>query len=86
MLSGMRTLSRRQFAGAAASAGYLLRGALDLQADPLGLPIGVWSDPVKQLMERTQGTLRQLSAIGYRMIESVRHSVMRSRDTAISST
>ena len=70
----MRTASRRQFLGGtimgAAAAGYLLRGAPQLGADPLGKPIGCQIFPVrKQLVKDFDGTLRELYAAGYRVIE-----------------
>jgi sugar phosphate isomerase/epimerase len=54
----------------AAAAGYLLRGAPQLGADPLGKPIGCQIFPVrKQLVKDFDGTLRELYAAGYRVIE-----------------
>jgi sugar phosphate isomerase/epimerase len=59
--------SRREFlrAGAAALAAV---GAL--RADPLGLPIGCQTYPVREALGKDfEGTLKQLAAIGYKTIE-----------------
>ncbi|HYW44897.1 MAG TPA: TIM barrel protein [Bryobacteraceae bacterium] len=62
----MRTISRRGFLSASA-AGV---AALNLEADPLGLPIGCQTYPVRDdLGKDFEGTLRQLRAIGYQTIE-----------------
>jgi sugar phosphate isomerase/epimerase len=54
----------------AAAAGYLSGGAPQLQADPLGKPIGCQIFPVRiQLVKDFDGTLRELYAAGYRVIE-----------------
>ena len=60
----MQNITRRELlAGAAAAAACL-------QADPLGLPIGCQTYPVGKMIEKDfEGTLKQLSTIGYRMIE-----------------
>jgi sugar phosphate isomerase/epimerase len=62
----VRTISRRGFfAGSAVAA-----AALRLEADPLGLPIGCQTYPVRDALGKDfDGTLRQLSGIGYKMIE-----------------
>jgi sugar phosphate isomerase/epimerase len=53
-----------------AAAGYLSAGALELGADPLGLPIGFQVYPVAKLIAKDfGGTLRQLAAVGYRTCE-----------------
>ena len=70
----MQTFSRRQFLGRSATtiaaAGYLSAGALELRADPLGLPIGCQVYPVREAIAKDfEGTLRQLAAVGYRMVE-----------------
>jgi sugar phosphate isomerase/epimerase len=70
----MQTISRRQFFGrsamGAAAAGCLSGGALQLGADPLGIPVGCQVFPVRvQLVKDFDGTLRELSAAGYRVIE-----------------
>lgn len=57
--------SRRQFLGSAAAS-----LAAVAHADPLGLPVGCQTYPVREALGKDfDGTLRQLSAIGYRMIE-----------------
>lgn len=44
--------------------------ALELKADPLGLPIGFQVYPVRELLAKDfGGTLRQLAAVGYRNVE-----------------
>lgn len=70
----MQTISRREFLGRSAmglaAAGYLSAGALGLEADPLGLPIGFQIYPVReQSVKDFEGTLRELAAVGYRAIE-----------------
>ncbi len=53
-----------------AAAGYLARGREELHADPLGLPIGCQTWPVREMISKDfDGTLRQLAAQGYRTIE-----------------
>jgi sugar phosphate isomerase/epimerase len=45
-------------------------GVSRLAADPLGLPIGCQTYPVRQMIEKDfEGTLRQLAEIGYKSIE-----------------
>ena len=69
----MSHVSRRGFLGGAmgaATAGYLSRGALELSADPLGMPIGCQSWPVRDALAKDfPGTLKQLAGIGYRTLE-----------------
>jgi sugar phosphate isomerase/epimerase len=62
----MHTQSRRSFLGA----GALAIAASRLQADPLGMPIGCQTYPVRDAFGKdVEGTLRQLASIGYRTIE-----------------
>ncbi len=65
--------SRRDFlsgSAAVAAAGYFSGGALDLRADPLGMPIGCQTYPVRDALGKDfEGTLTQLAGIGYRAIE-----------------
>jgi sugar phosphate isomerase/epimerase len=62
----MATLSRRMFLGASA----LSLSAIGLEADPLGMPIGCQTYPVRDALGKDiPGTLKQLSSIGYKMIE-----------------
>ncbi len=65
----MQTLSRRQFLYATATGGAIsLAGRLC--ADPLKMPIGCQLYPVgKMIAQDFPGTLRELAAIGYRMVE-----------------
>jgi sugar phosphate isomerase/epimerase len=66
MKTSMNAISRRQFMGAGAAA----IAALELSADPLGLPIGCQTYPVREALGKDfEGTLRQLAGIGYKMIE-----------------
>ncbi len=56
-------ISRRGFLGAGAM-------ALTLRADPIGLPIGCQTYPVRDALGKDfPGTLRQLAGLGYRTIE-----------------
>jgi sugar phosphate isomerase/epimerase len=60
----MIMLSRRHFVAAGVAA------AARLNADPLGLPVGCQTYPVRQMIEKDfEGTLKQLADIGYRSIE-----------------
>lgn len=64
----MPTLSRRQFLASAAAASVL--AARPALADPLGLPIGCQTWPVRQSISKDfPGTLRRLHAAGFRAIE-----------------
>ncbi len=69
----MDTASRRQFLGTTIrglAAGCLSRGAPPIEADPLGKPVGCQIFPVRiQLVKDFDGTLRELCAAGYRVIE-----------------
>ena len=70
----MKTISRRRFLTGSvfrlATAGYLARGAARLHADPLGLPIGCQTWPVREMIGKDfDGTLRRLAAEGFRNIE-----------------
>jgi hypothetical protein len=70
----MKPTSRRGFLGKTAigmaAAGYLTRRATELRADPLGLPIGCQTWPVRESIGKDfDGTLRQLAAQGFRAIE-----------------
>ncbi len=66
--------SRRQFvktaAAGAASATFLSRTVLKLGANPLGMPIGCQTWPVRESIAKDfPGTIRQLSADGFQTIE-----------------
>lgn len=70
----MATVSRREFIrGASASAvlgGALVAGTRVTYADPLGLPIGCQTWPVRDMIAKDfPGTLRQLAAAGFQSIE-----------------
>jgi sugar phosphate isomerase/epimerase len=55
--------TRRQFLGAAAT-------ALALHADPLGMPIGTQTWPVREALAKDfEGMLRELAGMGYKTIE-----------------
>ncbi len=64
----MPTISRRQFLYGSAMAVAVT--ALDLEANPLGMPIGCQTFPVRDLIAKDfPGTLRQIAGGGFRMIE-----------------
>lgn len=70
----MSTISRRAFlqnaATCAAAAGVFSSGALKLRANPLGMPIGCQTWPVREMIAKDfPGTLKQLSAAGFQTIE-----------------
>jgi len=70
----MSKVSRRDFlkiAGTgAAAAGFLSAGALELDANPLGLPIGCQTWPVRQMIAKDfPGTIKTLAAAGFKSIE-----------------
>jgi sugar phosphate isomerase/epimerase len=63
----MQTLSRRHFLTASAIG---TAAAFCLEADPLGLPIGCQTYPVREAIGKDfPGTLKEIAAIGYRRIE-----------------
>lgn len=70
----MPEISRRDFvktaAAGAAAGGFLMSGAIDLNANPLGLPIGCQTWPVREMIAQDfPGTLKQLKASGFQNIE-----------------
>jgi sugar phosphate isomerase/epimerase len=70
----MPAMSRRAFiknsASVASAAGLLSAGAFELHANPLGLPIGCQTWPVReQIAKDFPGTLQQLAAAGFQSIE-----------------
>ncbi len=70
----MSAISRRDFlqsaATCAAAAGFLSAGAFELRANPLGMPIGCQTWPVRTMIEKDfPGTVKQLSDAGFQMIE-----------------
>jgi sugar phosphate isomerase/epimerase len=70
----MFSFSRREFckiAGTQAAAlGLLTTGALKLRANPLGMPIGCQTWPVRDMIAKDfPGTLKHLAATGFKSIE-----------------
>jgi sugar phosphate isomerase/epimerase len=70
----MSAISRREFcksaATYAAAAGFLSAGALDLRANPLGMPIGCQTWPVRKMIAQDfPGTVKQLAEAGFQTIE-----------------
>jgi len=70
----MSEISRRDFlksaAARTAAAGFLSTGVLDLRANPLGLPIGCQTWPVRKMIAQDfPGTIKQLAGAGFQMIE-----------------
>ena len=69
----MRTISRREFvqgAATCAAAGFLSSGALKLRANPLGMPIGCQTWPVRESIAKDfPGTIKQLADAGFQAIE-----------------
>ena len=70
----MSAISRREFckvAGAqAAAVGLLSAGVMKLKANPLGLPIGCQTWPVRDMISKDfPGTLKTLAATGFQSIE-----------------
>jgi sugar phosphate isomerase/epimerase len=67
-------VTRREFlqnaATVAAAAGLLSGGARELRANPLGLPIGCQTWPVREMIARDfPGTVKMLAAAGFQTIE-----------------
>jgi sugar phosphate isomerase/epimerase len=70
----MSSISRREFCKSAATcataAGFLSGGVLNLRANPLGLPIGCQTWPVRAMIEKDfPGTLKQLADAGFQTVE-----------------
>ena len=70
----MSAISRREFlkdaAKGAAAAGFLSAGARELRANPLGMPIGCQTWPVRAMIaEDFPGTIKQLAEAGFQTIE-----------------
>src|SRR3981189_3730880 len=70
----MPEISRREFiknaATSAAAAGFLSIGASGLRANPLGMPIGCQTWPVREMIAKDfPGTIRQLATAGFQTIE-----------------
>ncbi|HEX6823248.1 MAG TPA: sugar phosphate isomerase/epimerase [Candidatus Sulfotelmatobacter sp.] len=70
----MLAISRRDFCKAAAAQsaaiGLMSAGVLKLRANPLGMPIGCQTWPVREMIAKDfPGTLKQLAAAGFQSIE-----------------
>jgi len=70
----MAAISRREFlkysATHAAAAGFLSAWALELRANPLGMPIGCQTWPVREMIAKDfPGTIKQLAEAGFQTIE-----------------
>lgn len=70
----MSAISRREFlqgaATCAAAAGLVSAGPLKLRANPLGMPIGCQTWPVRKMIAQDfPGTVKQLAASGFQTIE-----------------
>lgn len=66
----MPTTSRREFFKKTAMAGLLAAAARQLRANPLGLPIGCQTYPVRRMIGQDfPGTIKQLAAAGFQSIE-----------------
>src|SRR5271157_4569968 len=70
----MSAISRREFcknaATQAAAVGLLSGWALELRANPLGLPIGCQTWPVREMIAKDfPGAIKQLMAAGFETIE-----------------
>ncbi len=67
-------MSRREFvkkaAKHAAAASLISAGGLELRANPLGLPIGCQTWPVREMIAKDfPGTIKQLAAAGFQSVE-----------------
>src|SRR5713101_8548419 len=70
----MSAISRRDFVKTAATCtatiGLLSTGALKLRANPLGMPIGCQTWPVREMIAKDfPGTIKQLADAGFQRIE-----------------
>jgi sugar phosphate isomerase/epimerase len=70
----MSEISRRDFVKSAATctaaAAFVSTGALKLRANPLGMPIGCQTWPVREMIAKDfPGTVKQLADAGFKMIE-----------------
>ncbi|MFZ0734269.1 MAG: sugar phosphate isomerase/epimerase [Candidatus Sulfotelmatobacter sp.] len=70
----MSALSRREFckiaSAQAVAAGFLAAGVLDLRANPLGMPIGCQTWPVREMIAKDfPGAIKHLAAAGFQSIE-----------------
>src|SRR5450755_191904 len=66
----MTNTSRRDFLRDAALAGIVCAGARTLRANPLGMPIGCQTYPVRKMIgQDVPGTLKVLAQAGFERIE-----------------
>jgi len=69
----MSEISRRDFVkttATAAATGLMLATGLDLQANPLGLPIGCQTWPVRDMIGKDfPGTIKTLAQAGFQTVE-----------------
>ncbi len=70
----MGAISRREFmqvaAAGSAAAGLVSVSAVRLDANPLGMPIGCQTWPVREMIEKDfPGTIKQLAATGFQTVE-----------------
>ena len=69
----MQAISRREFVKTSASAvlgGVLASGTRAVHADPLGLPIGCQTWPVREMIAKDfPGTLKELAGVGFKTVE-----------------
>jgi sugar phosphate isomerase/epimerase len=70
----MSAMSRREFvknaAMSATAAGFISASGSELRANPLGLPIGCQTWPVREMIAKDfPGTVKQLAAAGFQTIE-----------------
>jgi sugar phosphate isomerase/epimerase len=70
----MTAISRREFlhdvAAQAAVVGAIAAGALDVRANPLGMPIGCQTWPVREMIAKDfPGTIKQLAQAGFETVE-----------------
>jgi sugar phosphate isomerase/epimerase len=68
------SVSRREFlksaAACAAAAGFVSASGIELHANPLGMPIGCQTWPVREMIAKDfPGTIKQLAAAGFQSIE-----------------
>jgi len=68
------SMSRRDFfknaATQAAAIGFISAGGLELRANPLGMPIGCQTWPVRDMVAKDfPGTIKQLAEVGFQTIE-----------------
>ena len=69
----MSEISRREFVkntGAGLAVGFLSTSGVELHANPLGMPIGCQTWPVREMIAKDfPGTMKQLSQAGFQTIE-----------------